>query len=135
VNDAGKIINRNMAEGQVEGGIVQGIGYALMENLILENGEVVNDNFTDYKIPGANDIPSVHCFFIEETDNDGPYGAKGIGEFPIIGVAPAIGNAIYNAVGVRLKTLPFSPEKVLAALRHLRRDGLVTQNVKQVGMA
>jgi putative selenate reductase molybdopterin-binding subunit len=126
VNDAGKIINRNTAEGQVEGGIVQGIGYALMENLVLENGEVVNDNFTDYKMPGANDIPRIHCFFVEELDNDGPYGAKGIGEFPIVGVAPAIGNAIYHAVGVRLKTLPFTPEKVLTALRHYRRDTLVT---------
>lgn len=77
----------------------------------------INDNLTDYKLPGPHDIPRINYVFIETEDNEGPYGAKGIGEFPLVAVAPAIGNAVYHAVGVRLKELPFTPEKVLTALR------------------
>ena len=115
-NDSGRIINRNMAESQVEGGIIQGIGYALTENLIIENGRVATDSYVDYKILGARDIPRIQCIFIEKEDKEGPFGAKGLGEHPLVAVAPAISNAIYNAVGVRLKDLPFTPEKVLWAL-------------------
>jgi CO/xanthine dehydrogenase Mo-binding subunit len=115
-NDAGTIINRNMAEGQVEGGIVQGIGYALTENFIMQDGRVVTDSYVDYKLPVAKDIPKIHCIFVETENSDGPFGAKGLGEHPLVAVAPAISNAIYDAIGVRLKDLPYTPDKILNAL-------------------
>ena len=115
-NDSGKIINMNTAEGQVEGGVVQGIGYALTEDLVIENGKVATDSYVDYKILGAKDIPRIHCIFVEKEDASGPFGAKGLGEHPLVAVAPAIANAIFDAVGARLRDLPFSPEKILAAL-------------------
>jgi len=119
-NDSGTIINRNMAEGQVEGGIVQGIGYSLTENFVIDNGRVVTDSYVDYKIPGAKDIPDIQCIFVEKKDKEGPFGAKGLGEHPLVAVAPAVGNAIYNAIGVRMKDLPFTPDKILSALRSKR---------------
>lgn len=115
-NDSGKVINRNTAEGQVEGGIIQGIGYALTEKFIIDKGKVVTDSYVDYKILGAKDTPKIQCIFVEKEDADGPFGAKGMGEHPLVAVAPAIGNAIYDAIGVRLRDLPFMPEKVLLAL-------------------
>lgn len=116
-NDSGRIINRNTAEGQVEGGIIQGIGMALTEKLMLNHGKVENDSFVDYKVLGAKDIPRIHCLFVETEEPDTPFGAKGIGEHPLIAVIPAIGNAIYNAIGVRLRDLPFTPDKIISALK------------------
>jgi CO/xanthine dehydrogenase Mo-binding subunit len=115
-NDSGRIINKNMAEGQIEGGVVQGIGYALTEALVVNNGKVENDSFVDYKVPSAKDIPRIHNIFVEIDDPDGPFGAKGLGEHPLQGVAPAIANAIYHATGVRFADLPITPDKVLAAM-------------------
>jgi CO/xanthine dehydrogenase Mo-binding subunit len=117
VHDVGKAINPMYAEGQVEGGVVMGIGYALTENLVFENGRLVNPNFLDYKILGAPDIPPIESLFIETNDPEGPFGAKGLGEPPLISCAPAIANAIQDAVGVRIKTLPMTPDKILAALK------------------
>ena len=115
-NDSGRIINKNTAESQVEGSIVQALGYALTENLVIHNGKVDNDNFVDYKIFGAKDIPKIHCIFVEIEDPAGPFGAKGLGEHPFVAVAPAISNAIYDAIGVRLRDLPFTPERVLSSI-------------------
>jgi CO/xanthine dehydrogenase Mo-binding subunit len=115
-NDSGKVINRNTAEGQVEGGVVQGIGYALTEKFVVQAGKVLTDSYTDYKMLGAKDIPKIHCIFIEKEDPEGPFGAKGMGEHPLVAVAPAVANAVRDAVGVRLKDLPFTPEVVLSAL-------------------
>ena len=104
-------------EGQMHGGVVQGIGYALTEKLFYKNGKVLNPSFTDYKMPIAPDIPEIMSIFVEEPDSNGPYGARGVGEGPITPTAAAIANAIYDAVGVRIKELPITSEKILKALR------------------
>ncbi len=116
-HDAGKAINPMLLEGQVYGGATMGIGYALTERLILQNGKVMNPNFLDYKMLTAKDVPNIEPVVVETNDPFGPFGAKGIGEPGLVPTAPAIANAIYDAVGVRIKELPITPEKVLAALK------------------
>jgi CO/xanthine dehydrogenase Mo-binding subunit len=115
-HDVGRVINRLGIEGQIEGGIVMGQGYALTENLIVENGVVRNPNLRDYKLVTAPEIPEMDVAFIETMDGEGPKGAKGVGEAPAICVAAAVANAIYNATGVRITALPFTPENVYRAL-------------------
>ncbi len=115
-HDVGRVLNRLGCEGQIEGGIVMGMGYALTENLMVENGRVQNPNFRDYKLVTAPEIPEMDISFIETMDGYGPQGAKGVGEAPAICMAAAIANAIYNATGVRITALPFTPEKVYRAL-------------------
>ena len=119
-HETGRTINTTMAEGQIEGSVVQGIGYALMEKLILDSGKVVNDGFLDYKIPNIGDIPEIETILVETDDPHGPFGAKGIGEPGLVPTAAAIANAIYHATGVRMKELPMTPEKVLKALKEKR---------------
>jgi len=121
VHDSGTIINPMLAEGQVEGGVAQGIGYALFEEIVRQNGIVMNDNFTDYRMPTICDVPPLSTTFIEVPDPYGPFGAKGLGEITQVPTAPAIANAIYDAVGVRLKELPLTPEKIWQALREKRK--------------
>jgi len=120
-HDVGKAINPMLLEGQVYGGATMGIGYALTEKLILQDGKVMNSNFLDYKMLTAKDVPSIEPIVIETDDPLGPFGAKGIGEPGLVPTAPAIANAIYDAVGVRIKELPITPEKVLAALKEKAR--------------
>jgi len=115
-HDVGRVLNRLGIEGQIEGGVVMGQGYALTENLLVENGIVRNPNFRDYKLVTAPEIPEMDVSFIETMDGEGPQGAKGVGEAPAICVAAAVGNAIYNATGVRITALPFTPENVYRAL-------------------
>jgi xanthine dehydrogenase molybdenum-binding subunit len=115
-HDVGRVLNRLGIEGQIEGGVVMGQGYALTENLLVENGVVRNPNFRDYKLVTAPEIPEIDISFIETMDGEGPQGAKGVGEAPAICVAAAVGNAIYNATGVRITALPFTPENVYRAL-------------------
>jgi len=116
-HDVGRSINPMLLEGQVYGGATMGIGYALTERLILKNGKVMNPNFLDYKMLTAKDVPTIEPVVIETNDEFGPFGAKGIGEPGLVPTAPAIANAIYDAVGVRIKELPITPERVLAALK------------------
>lgn len=116
-HDTGKAINPMSAEGQIEGGVIQGVGFALMEKLHLKEGRVENNNFLDYKIPTSGDIPEIETILVETEDPAGPFGAKGIGEPGLVPTAPAIGNAIYDAIGVRFKELPITPEKILKALK------------------
>ncbi len=115
--DAGRIINPTAAEGQIEGGVVQGLGYALMEEHHLRDGRIQNDQFSTYIIPTAMDTPEIKSILVEHHYPWGPYGAKGLGETPIIGVAPAVTAAIAHAAGVRLFEIPATPERVFAALR------------------
>ncbi|HHW05972.1 MAG TPA: molybdopterin-dependent oxidoreductase [Clostridia bacterium] len=125
VHDCGKMLNPVFVEGQVQGGIVMGQGYALMEELMLdpETAQVLNDSFVDYHIPTAVDVPREMVIeVIEEKDANGPYGAKGIGEPTQLPTAPAIINAIYDAVGVKIYDLPATPEKILKALGKLPGD-------------
>ena len=115
--DPGTAVNPMQAEGQVEGAVAQGLGFALTEELLLdEAGRPLNPNFLDYKIYSAKDMPRLTTILVETGAPLGPFGAKSISEVPINGVAPAIANAIYHAVGVRIRKLPIRPEDVLAAL-------------------
>lgn len=116
VHDAGRIINPLGAEGQVQGGIVMAMSWALTEQLMIEEGEVLNRGFADYKLPTSCEVPEIDVIFVGEPDPEGPFGAKGIGEHGCIPTAAAIANAIYDAVGVRLFELPMTPEKVLNAI-------------------
>lgn len=115
-HDVGRVLNRLGIEGQIEGGVVMGQGYALTENLMVENGVVRNPNFRDYKLVTAPEIPEMDVSFVESMDGEGPQGAKGVGEAPAICIAAATANAIYNATGVRIYDLPFTPERVYRAL-------------------
>lgn len=117
INDAGKIINPTLAEGQVEGGCSMGVGYALMEEINLNKGKIKNTNFSNYIIPTSMDMPDVKSYFVEEKETTGPFGAKGLGEPVMLPTAPAILNAIYDAIGIRFYELPVTCEKVLAALK------------------
>jgi xanthine dehydrogenase molybdenum-binding subunit len=123
-HDVGRAINPMLLEGQVYGGVMMGIGYALTEELILEKGEIMNPNFRDYKILTARDTVPIEAPVIETIDHEGPYGAKGIGEPGCVPTAPAIANAIFDAVGVRIRELPITPERVLAALK--RKKGITS---------
>ena len=118
-HDSGKVINPMLAEGQIEGALQQGIGYALCEEMFFEDGKVMNPNFADYKILGADDMPEkMKIEFVETSiEPTGPFGAKGLGEPGLVATAPAIANAIYDAVGVRIKGLPMTPEKILNAIK------------------
>ena len=115
--DIGKAINPMMVEGQLEGGITQGMGLALNEDYSWNKGRILNPNFTDYKIPGSIDMTRIHSIFIETNNPGSPYGAKSVGEAATNPTAPAIANAIYNAVGIRITDLPITPEKILIALK------------------
>lgn len=112
-HDVGKAINPVLVEGQIHGGVAQGIGMALMEEFVPGRTE----NLHDYLIPTIGDVPPIKCLIIEEPDIHGPFGAKGLGEHALIPTAPAILNAIYNACGVRLRRVPATPDRVLAAIR------------------
>jgi CO/xanthine dehydrogenase Mo-binding subunit/aerobic-type carbon monoxide dehydrogenase small subunit (CoxS/CutS family) len=111
-HDVGRAINPTLIEGQIEGGVAQGIGMALMEEFFPGKGE----NLHDYLIPSAGDVPPVESILIEDPSSIGPFGAKGIGEQAVIPTAPAILNAIYDAVGVRMRKVPATPDRVRAAI-------------------
>ncbi len=113
VHDSGRIINPMAAEGQVHGGVHMGIGYALYEELVLEQGRVVNASFADYHVPTALETPVVKAVFVEKPDPAGPFGAKGIGETACIPTAAAIANAVYDATGRRVKKLPIKYRDIL----------------------
>ncbi len=115
-HDLGKAINPMAARGQIIGGIAQGIGYALTEELVFQKGKILNSGYSDYKIVSAEDLPVIKTIFVETNDPEGPFGAKGLGELTLVPVAAAIANAVSDAVGVRMKSLPITPEKILKSL-------------------
>lgn len=115
--DVGRAINPELCEGQIDGGFVMGQGYALYEDLGIKNGEIKNNKFAKYIIPTAMDIPKINKYLIEDPENTAPYGAKGIGEPVMVSVAPAILNAIYDAIGVRINEVPATPDRVLKAIK------------------
>lgn len=120
VHEIGKVIHPVGAAGQIEGGIQQGIGHTLYEDyqIDLTTGRSLNANFVDYKMPLAMDMPEIHTVLLETApDPGGPFGAKGVGEDPIVAIGPAICNAIHDAIGVRFHHYPIRPEQVLKALR------------------
>ncbi|MBP8000960.1 MAG: molybdopterin-dependent oxidoreductase [Chloroflexi bacterium] len=116
--DAGVVINPLTASGQVEGGMVQALGYAHCEEMVYDaRGRMVNPTFGPYKIYRADEMPELGVILVQTNEPSGPFGAKAIAEIPKDGVAPALANAIFDATGVRLRQIPFTPERVLAALR------------------
>jgi len=120
-HDAGRIINPDGAEAQIEGGVVQGLGATLHEEMIVKDGIVLNPTFAEYKIPATMDVPEIVPVFIETEHDEGPYGAKGLGEPVLAPISPAIANAVFDAVGVRVTSLPITPEKVLRGLQENQR--------------
>jgi 4-hydroxybenzoyl-CoA reductase alpha subunit len=116
-HDVGRAINPMAVEGQIHGGISMGLGYGLYEELVVEEGRVLNPNFADYSLPTVLDMPEIDPIIVETDDPAGPFGAKGMAEPACIPTAPAIANAVYDAVGVRIRDLPITPEKVLRALK------------------
>lgn len=124
--DMGQPINPQQCEGQIDGGMGMGIGSALYEKMVLKNGVVVNPNFRDYKMVTARDVPLVEdvvSFFAPVPHKDGPFGAKGFSEGSLIPVTPAIGNAIYDALGIRIKDAPVGPEEILKAIEQVSEKG------------
>jgi len=121
-SDCGTVIYPLGAEGQVEGGLAQGIGYALTEGLQIDEGKPINPNFSDYRIPSMRDMPPLQHAFADSYEPTGPFGAKGLGELNMDPTAAVINNAIFEAVGVRVKTLPITPEKILRALKEKPRE-------------
>lgn len=121
-HDVGKAVNPSNVEGQIQGGLMQGVGYALFEELVCEQGKIKNANLLDYKIPTAMDIPFIDPIIVEEKEPTGPFGAKGVGEPVLVATAPAVANAIKNATGVRVKDLPLSMERVWKALHSPNQD-------------
>ncbi len=119
VNDVGKVLNPQTLKGQMYGALAQGIGYTLYEEVLTKDGKILNPDFRDYKIPTIKEMDfPIDMEFIETNDSAGPWGAKGVGEPGLVPTAPAIANAIYNAIGVRVRDLPITPEKVLAAIKN-----------------
>lgn len=117
-HDIGKAINPQSVEGQIEGSLAMGIGYTFMENLHFDKkGRPANGNFANYRLPRSIGTPPMETILIETNDPEGPFGAKGMGEASLLPTSAAIANAIYDAVGIRLKELPFTPEKVIQALK------------------
>ena len=117
VQEVGRVLNPALATGQIEGGIAQGIGYALYEKVVSQDGHMANNQMTNYIIPTAEDVPPIHIGFAEVPFQYGGFGAKGIGELPHDGPAPAILNAIRDATGVAMNAIPLLPEDLFAALR------------------
>jgi CO/xanthine dehydrogenase Mo-binding subunit len=120
VHDVGKAINPQLVTGQIEGGVVQGLGMALMEEVVRREGKILNPNFTDYILPTMVDVPPIHAVILEHHDPGGPYGAHGVGEPPLIGTPPAILSAIADAVGCRPSELPATPERVWRAIQEAK---------------
>jgi carbon-monoxide dehydrogenase large subunit len=123
VHDVGRTINPAAAEGQVQGGFVQGLGFALTEELVWREGHLINPSMSGYKVPGAEDVPAgIHAVLLEHPHGEGPFGAKGVAEVGIIGVAAAVSNAIRHATGAHVTRIPATSERVLRALT-IQRPG------------
>ena len=122
-HDVGRAINPAQIEGQIEGGFVQGMGYALYEEMVWDAGRVANPTLMDYKLPGVLDSPpEIHPIILEDPEPSGPFGAKGVGEPPLVGAAAVIANAVADAIGNRVRVLPMTPERVLDAMESAAAD-------------
>jgi carbon-monoxide dehydrogenase large subunit len=121
-HDVGKAINPLTCEGQIEGALAMGMGVTLTEEMILKEGRVLNANFHDYKIPTAMDVAEFIPIIVEAPHREGPFGAKGLGEPALAPTAAAIANAVFDAVGIRMKDQPLTQERVLSALRKKEND-------------
>jgi xanthine dehydrogenase molybdenum-binding subunit len=120
-HDVGRALNPLAAEGQIHGGVHMGLGYALTERLVIEEGQVLTQSFMDYALLRAADMPAIAVRLVESVDAQGPFGAKGLGESGVIAVSAAVANAVHDALGIRFRELPITPARVHAALQE-RRD-------------
>jgi 4-hydroxybenzoyl-CoA reductase subunit alpha len=116
-HDCGKALNPMTVEGQIEGSVYMGLGQALQEEMVWNKGRLMNPTLLEYRIPSTLETPEIESIIVESMDPEGPFGAKEAGEGSLAATIPAVANAIYDAVGVRINTLPITPEKILAALR------------------
>jgi len=116
-NDAGRVLNPLMAEGQVEGAVIQGFGFGVMEEIRIDEGQVTNGHFGEYKIPTIADVPRLDRTLLEEVPGPGPFGARPIAEFAVAATAPAIANAVFDAVGVRVTETPITAERLYHLMR------------------
>jgi CO/xanthine dehydrogenase Mo-binding subunit len=116
-HDVGRPINPLSCEQQIEGAVIMGLSNTLFEEFKMDQGRILNDTLADYKIATMLDIPKIQSIIVESHHREGPFGAKGIGEPAAAPAAPAIANALFDALGIRFGELPITPEKVLAALR------------------
>jgi CO/xanthine dehydrogenase Mo-binding subunit len=116
--DIGRAINPALAAGQIEGGTLQAVGYGLLEELVWDKGRIVNNRLTNYIIPTSLDAPDMETIIVEKEYPHGPFGAKGVGELPMDGAAPAIAAAVLNATGVLAHEIPITPERLLQAMEN-----------------
>ncbi len=127
-HDVGKAINRQQIEGQIEGCLAQALGYALLENFQMRDGKVQTPHFSNYLLPTARDMPTeIVPVILELADPNGPFGARGVAEMPLVPFAPAVAAAIHDAVGVWLTELPFTPERVLAAMMEAEAEAAASK--------
>jgi 4-hydroxybenzoyl-CoA reductase subunit alpha len=137
-HDCGKVLNRLSVEGQIEGSIHMGLGQVMTESMDYAGPNLRTSNFLDYKIPTPLEMPEVECILVESNDPEGPFGAKEAGEGPLLPILPAVVNALYDAVGVRLYDMPMTPDKVWAAMQRNggpKKPESNVQHVKLVGGA
>ncbi len=116
LQEVGKVVHPTLAQGQIQGGVAQGIGWALTEEVVMQDGAMANSQMTNYIIPASGDLPPIRVYFEEQPSEFGPGGAKGIGELPMDGPAPAIINAVCDALGVQINTIPLTPERLMTIL-------------------
>jgi CO/xanthine dehydrogenase Mo-binding subunit len=134
VHDVGKAINRQQVEGQIEGCLAQAIGYALLENLHVRDGQILTPYLSTYLLPTVLDMPTeIVPVILELADANGPFGARGVAEMPLVPLLPAIAAAIHDATGAWLTSQPFTPERVLAALQGVNRNHRGTENTERGG--
>lgn len=127
-HDCGRALNPLTVEGQIEGSVSMGLGQAMCEEVLMQQGLVMNPGLLEYKTPGILDSPKIEAIIVESAESEGPFGAKEAGEGSLAAVIPAVGNAIYDAIGVRITELPFSPEKILKALKDKEAKQLAGQS-------
>jgi CO/xanthine dehydrogenase Mo-binding subunit len=118
-HDLGRAIHPVLAQGQIEGGALQAVGYGLLEELVWDRGRIVNNRLTNYIIPTSLDAPEMESIIVENAYPYGPFGAKGVGELPIDGPAPAIAAAIFSATGALVEEIPVTPERLMAAMEKI----------------
>jgi xanthine dehydrogenase molybdenum-binding subunit len=133
-HDIGRAINPQLVEGQIEGGAIQGLGFALTEDFVIDpdTGVVLSNSLQTYRVPTANDIPEIEIILVEDPYAGGPFGAKGVGESGIVNPAAVIANAIYDAIGVRMTSLPMAADKILYLLQERQKKSGVAPGASAV---
>jgi len=130
VQDVGRAINPTQVEGQIHGGVTQGLGWALFEGFEYdENGQLLTSTLMDYALPHSQDVPNISTILLEIPSLTGPFGAKGVGEPPVVPVAATIANAIYDAVGIRVTEIPITPERLFTALQNATLNTQATKTL------